>query len=250
MFVQKSSGRSKPAPKCQWELTKLLLRAAGTPAQKGAVFSPAAARGCMSSETSSCRQAAFPRRNWVNMWPGLVHSPLPGKKRHVEVRMLKADKMVLDTCIQAALLPRNGEFSNVSVLEVIPAMEAQTLNSASSPCLTVLQQKFINWKGRKRKIFLNIPRLSMRRLEGKGERRLLFSLFVREPCHSSQPEQGGCSCEGASSKWELLSLSDHCSSCCLSWRGQLAAWLDGFAHQGQQQGSVASVSPKPALFSY
>lgn len=27
----------------------------------------------------------------------------------------------------------------------------------------------------------------MKRLEGKGERRLLFSLFVREPCHSSRP---------------------------------------------------------------
>lgn len=113
--------------------------------------------------------------------------------------MLKAFKLVLDTCLQAVLLPSSREFSDVSVLEVISSMEVQTLNSALVNLLDSLTAKVHKLKELVI-LFLNISHLSMRRLEGMGERRLLFNLFVREPCHSSRPVQGGCSCERASSK--------------------------------------------------
>lgn len=108
------------------------------------------------------------------MWPGLVHPPLPGKKRHVEVRMLKAVKMVLDTCIQAALLPRNGEFSNVSVLEVIPAMEAQTSNSALVTSLDSLTAKVHKLKGGKKKNIPKYPSLIYEETGGEGREEALI----------------------------------------------------------------------------
>lgn len=64
--------------------------------------------------------------------------------------MLKAFKLVLDTYIQAARLPRNGEFSDVSVLEVISAKEAQTLNSTLVNFLDSVPVKVHKLKGGKK----------------------------------------------------------------------------------------------------
>lgn len=59
----------------------------------------------------------------------------------MEVRVLKAFKLVLDTCIQAVLMLSNGEFSDVSALEVLSSMEIQTLNSALVNLLDSLTEK-------------------------------------------------------------------------------------------------------------
>lgn len=56
-------------------------------------------------------------------------------------------------------------------------MEIEDLNSTLVNLLDSLTEKVHKLKGG-RKVFFNISHLSLRRLEGKGERRLIFSFSL------------------------------------------------------------------------